>query len=71
MLWWCYKVVPLWGGVLGCIWGGLSLAFDVEGDLVYLVEDVAITVYEVGDFGRRVHHCGVVTAAECLADFGQ
>ena len=67
----CYKLVPLWGGVRGCLGACLSLAFDVVGDLVYLVEDVAVAVYEFGDFGGRVHDGGVVAAAEGLADLGQ
>ena len=32
-----------------------AFAFDVVGDLVYLVEDVAVAVYKVGYFGGCVH----------------
>jgi hypothetical protein len=56
---------------LGCLGGSSSLAFDVVGDLVYLVEDVAVAVDEFGDFGGCVHDGGVVSTAESLADFGQ
>jgi hypothetical protein len=46
----------------------LAFAFDVVGDLVYLVEDVAVAVYKVGDFGVGVHDGGVVATAEGASD---
>jgi hypothetical protein len=48
--------------------GSLALAFDVVGDLVYLVEDVTVAVYEVGDLGVGVHDGGVVAATEGASD---
>ena len=51
--------------------GHSAFAFNMVGDLVDLVKDITITVYEVGDFSRRVHNGGVVTAAESASDFGE
>ncbi len=54
-------------GDLGCVlrrglgasfaWEGFLSAFalDVVGDLVDLVEDVAVAVHQFGDFGEGVH----------------
>src|SRR5215210_2297468 len=50
--------------------GQLAFAFDVVGDLVYLVKDVAIAVDEVGDLGVGVHDGGVIAAAEGATDLG-
>jgi len=51
--------------------GGSPFAFYLLGDLVYLGEDVAVAVYEVGDFGGGVHDGGVVASAEGLPYFGE
>jgi hypothetical protein len=53
--------------------GGLesSLALNLLGDLVYLGEDVAVAVYEVGDLCGGVHHGGMVASAEGLPYLGQ
>ena len=59
--------VPVSKGPLGAV-SLLSFAFYLVGDLVYLVEDVAVAVYKVGDFGVGVHDGGVVATAEGASD---
>ena len=56
-------------GSLGCLI--LAFAFDVVGDLVDLVEDVAVAVYKVRDLARCVHDGRVVSAAEGASYFGE
>jgi hypothetical protein len=57
-------------GLFGVRRGLSPLAFDVVGNLVYLVEGVAVTVDEVGDLGGSVHYGRVVPAAESAPDLG-
>src|SRR5215211_4792392 len=53
--------------------GGLRLpfAFDLLGDLVYLGEDIAVAVNEVGDLCGGVHNGGMVASAEGLPYLGE
>src|SRR5215212_6538533 len=53
--------------------GGLesSFALHLLGDLVYLGEDVAVAVYEVGDLCGGVHDGGVVASSEGLPYLGE
>ena len=50
---------------------GSPFTLDLLGDLMYLGEDVAVAVYEVGYLGRGVHYGGMVTSAEGLPYFGE
>jgi hypothetical protein len=48
-----------------------SFAFDLLGDLVYLGEDIAVAIYEVGYLCRGVHDGGMVASAESLPYLGE
>ena len=50
---------------------GSSFALDLLGDLMYLGEDVAVAIYEVGDLCRGVHNGGMVASAEGLPYLGE
>ena len=62
----CYNLLTLGGGG-----SGSSLALNLLGDLVYLGEDVAVAIYEVGDLCRGVHNGGMVASAEGLPYLGE
>jgi hypothetical protein len=47
-----YKILPQVGRGMEF----LAFAFDVVGDLVDLVKDITVAVYEVGDLGGCVHN---------------
>ncbi len=70
----CYNVAPLVGRgfAVFCVFGCLAspFAFDVVGDLMDLVEGVAVAVYEVGYFACGVHDGGVIATAEGATDLG-
>lgn len=53
--------------------GGLGSPFtlDLLGDLMYLGEDIAVAVYEVGYLCRGVHNGGMVASAEGLPYLGE
>ena len=51
--------------------GSLTLALNVVSNLVYLVENVAVAIYQVRDFGVGVQNGGVVTAPEGTSDLGE
>jgi hypothetical protein len=57
--------VPGGGGI------GSSFALDLLGDLMYLGEDIAVAVYEVGDLGGGVHNGRMVAPAEGLPYLGE
>jgi hypothetical protein len=50
---------------------GLSFTLDLLGDLMYLGEDIAVAVYEVGDLGGGVHNGRMVAPAEGLPYLGE
>jgi hypothetical protein len=56
--------IPRGGG------SGSPFALDLVGDLMYLGEDVAVAVYEVGDLCSGVHNGGMVASAEGLPYLG-
>ena len=47
----------------------LGLLLNTGGELVDLVIDRAALRHQLTDFAVGVHHCCVIAAAECLADF--
>ena len=57
--------VPGGGGL------GSPFALDLLGDLMYLGEDIAVAVYEVGYLCRGVHNGGMVAPAEGLPYLGE
>jgi hypothetical protein len=50
---------------------GSPFTFDLLGDLMYLGEDIAVAVYEVGYLCRGVHNGGMVAPAEGLPYLGE
>jgi len=47
------------------------ILFDPAGQLGHLVIDRSALFHQLSDLFVRVHHCGVVTIAEQLANLGQ
>src|SRR5215211_6365398 len=50
---------------------GSPFTLDLLGDLMYLGEDIAVAVYEVGYLCRGVHNGGMVAPAEGLPYLGE
>ena len=73
-----HDVCPQGGDTVGidvtrdsCGSQGALLRFDPAGEVGDLVEQAASLGHELADLPVGMHHRGVVSAPECLADLGQ